>query len=93
MSLSGDTRATAIYNVVAAQPAFAHLNDAEKLAFLNQLKIIYGADTAYLVANTTVIPGTLAAPAGIPVATAGSPSAQTGSTVAPGALVGAGAIT
>lgn len=92
--LDGNSRAQSIYDAIAAaDPNFAKLSESEKDRLLNNLRAVYAADTNYLKANTVVNPNTMLVPAGVPVATAGSATAQTGSTTSAGSVNGTGTIT
>ncbi len=91
MPLIGDDRGTAVYNVVASQPGFDQVTTAERSKILAQLKVFFGADTGYLTANATLVPGTFASPAGQGVQV--NTGTGTGSTNAPGPLTGQGKLT
>ncbi|RZL29684.1 MAG: hypothetical protein EOP64_00330 [Sphingomonas sp.] len=90
MSLNGNQRAQLVYNRAAAQPAFANMSQAEKDAFLGQLKNIFTDDTAYLTQNAVVLPAGMSVPAPIPVQVA--ILSGTGATTAPGGVAGTGTI-
>ena len=77
--MTSSARGTAVYNAIAGlSPNFAKLSAAEQSALQTQIQTIFGADLTYVTTNAQVNPASLAALAGIPVATAGSPTAQTG---------------
>lgn len=93
MAMTASGRGMAIYNAIAAQPNFSMLSNAEKTALQTQLIAIWGTgDLSYITTNAEADPGTFAAPTGIPVATTGSASAQTGATTSTGPLIGKGTI-
>lgn len=75
--------ATAIVN--ALKVGNPELTGPAEAAALTQWTTICGSVIPHLVTNS-LVSATVAA--GIPVATAGSPSAQTGATTAPGAATG-----
>ena len=57
MAMTGNARATAVYNaIVASNPNFAKLSPAEQNALLTSLQTIWGADVIYLTANVDVLP-------------------------------------
>jgi hypothetical protein len=66
------------------------MGPSEKYKLLQGLQTLWGADTGYLQTNAEIAPGSLAAQQGIPVATTGSPAAQSGTTTAPGPLAATG---
>lgn len=84
--LSGSVDASGVPTSSPVKRPDGSMGISEKYAMLLSLRALWGADTSYLVANTQVTPGTLAAQAGIPVSTSGSPTAQTGSTTGNGPL-------
>lgn len=88
MPLSGNERASAVYNVVASQPNFSMLTTAEQQTVKTQLQVFYGADTTYLVGNATLLPGSFASPAGQAVQV--NTATGTGSTSSPAPLSGSG---
>lgn len=92
MAMKGNDRGDAVYNMLAAQPAFNALNGDEKLKVQTQLRAVWAADLAYVQGNADVTPSTLQNPSGQPVATTGGPAAQSGTTTAPATLIGLGKI-
>jgi len=88
--MNGNDRAAAIYTALTGQGRLDGLTDDEKALVKAQLQMIYGADLAYIVSSAQVLPATLQNPAGQPVATTGSPAAQSGATTAPSTLIGLG---
>jgi len=91
--MTGNDRAAAVYAAIAAQSNFDGLNADEKSHVKAQLQAIFGADLSYILNTAQVLPSTLQNPAGQPVATAGGPTSQTGSTTAPSTLTGTGRLT
>lgn len=92
MAMSGNDRADQIFAYVSAQPRFSDISKEEQAACKAQLRAIWGTDLAYIVGHAQVNPSTLQNPAGQPVATAGGPTAQTGSTTSPSTLIGLGTL-
>lgn len=88
----GADRASAVYAAVSEQAGFNDLTAAEKQSVQAQLRTVFSADLAYITSRAQVNPATLQNPSGQPVATAGSPSSQTGATTAPSTLIGLGTV-
>lgn len=94
MSMDGGAWAQAVF---AAIPGTGALNAQEKQGVVAALKATYTASQQYLAANVTVSPSSLSGlplqvPTGVPVTTAGSATAQTGTTTGPGTVAGTGSI-
>jgi len=99
MAMTTNARAQAVYDSIASYNTdFNKLSDGEKTTLLNGLKAIWGADLTYIKGNADVLPTALSGlpfqnPIGQAVATAGSATNQTGTTVAPSAITGKGSLT
>jgi hypothetical protein len=90
--MTGNNRADAVYAVVSAQQNFTLLSDDEKKTVQANLRIVFGADLAYVVGNAQVNPGSLTDPAGAAVSTTGSPAAQTGFVTSATKITGLGTL-
>lgn len=90
--MTGNNRADAVYTVVSSQQNFGMLSQAEQATVKANLRIVFAADLAYIVASAQVNPGSLTDPAGASVATTGSPAAQSGFVTSSTPITGLGTL-
>lgn len=90
MATTHKGRGDAVYAVVAAQPDFVQLTQAERDAVQLSLSRIFGADMDYLAGAVDVLPATLADPGGAQVVC--SPTTGQGSVTTPVGITGKGKI-
>lgn len=96
--MNGNARGDVDYDAITSlNPNMSKLSPSEVATLKQAFETLFSADTGYIVGNMDVLPVALSglplnAPVGIPVATTGSASAQTGATTALQDITGKGSV-